>query len=154
MVYDIGASNRLLKGEVSVRLTSLLVRIRLFWNWKKCLMQWCRWFLASKDKEVSLTDIPLQNHVRWALHCSLRVSWALTLQAWAQLGLKNLELVLSLVLRKWDKSDGWVPTDWPPLKLGLSSSLTIAQLKRNNNKRSRRERRNDARRVWDAQMQP
>ena len=49
----------ILKGEESVRLTSssFLVRIRLFWKWKKIhSFSWCSRFLTSKDKEVSRTD--------------------------------------------------------------------------------------------------
>ena len=46
------------EGEVSVLLTSLflLVRARLFWNWKKnSSLSWCSWFLTSKEEEVSRT---------------------------------------------------------------------------------------------------
>ena len=55
---DQGTLTLILKGEVSVRLTSLslLVRTRLFWNWKKCFMQRCSWFLTSEEKEVSRAD--------------------------------------------------------------------------------------------------
>ena len=54
-----GMLTLILKGEVSVQLTSssLLVRIRLFWKWKKFpSLSWCSWFLTSKEEEVSRTD--------------------------------------------------------------------------------------------------
>ena len=54
-----GTLTLILKGEVSVGLTSssLLVRIRLFWKGKKNpSFSWCRRFLPSKYKEVSRID--------------------------------------------------------------------------------------------------
>ena len=54
-----GKLTLIMKGEVSVTLTSssLLVRTRLFWKWKKIpSLSWSSWLLTSQDKEVSCTD--------------------------------------------------------------------------------------------------
>ena len=80
---DQGTLALILKGEVSAWLTafSLLVRTRLFWNWRKnSFMERCSWFLTSKDKEVSRTDTsPLRIKVSVPWYGNRNPTWVVEL---------------------------------------------------------------------------